>query len=158
MSRGWHPSDAPLAGAICAKLADAGLQLIGDAEDHSSSIEERIAGIMDGCGAFAAVLPHRPTAEHKTSKYILREWGIAAARNLPCLVVRDIRVELPPEAAAWPGLIDVAVGEQEVGDMFVDTRRTLLTIGKPLPVHRISLRGRFLRRDQVASKPGETAG
>jgi hypothetical protein len=120
MSRGWHPSDAPLAGAICSKLADAGLQLIGDAEDQSSWIEERIAGIMDGCGAFAAVLPHRPTAEHQTSKYILREWGLAAARNLPCLVVRDVRVELPPEAAAWPGLIDIAVDEQGVDNTFAE--------------------------------------
>jgi hypothetical protein len=110
VSRGWHASDAPLAHAVCAALSDAGLQLIGDAEDQPSWIEARVAGVIEGCGAFAAILPHRPYSAYKTSKYVLREWELAASRGLPCLVVADPRVDPPSEAAGWPGLVQLTHG------------------------------------------------
>jgi hypothetical protein len=40
-------------------LTGAGLSLVGDAQDQPVWVEERLVGIMDGCGAFAAVLPLR---------------------------------------------------------------------------------------------------
>jgi hypothetical protein len=107
VSRGWHVSDAPLANAVCAVLSDAGLQLIGDAEDQPSWIEDRVADVIEGCGAFAAILPHRSYSAYKTSKYVLREWELAATRGLPCLVVADPRVDPPSEAAGWPGLVQL---------------------------------------------------
>lgn len=107
VSRGWHVSDAPLANAVCAALSDAGLQLIGDAEDQPSWVEDRVAGAIEGCGAFAAILPHRLHSPCKTSKYVLREWELAATRGLPCLVVADPRVDPPSEAAGWPGLVQL---------------------------------------------------
>lgn len=107
VGRGWHVSDAPLANAVCVALSDAGLQLIGDAEDQPSWIEDRVAGVIEGCGAFAAILPYRPHSAYKTSKYVLREWELAATRGLPCLVVADPRVDPPSEAAGWPGLVQL---------------------------------------------------
>ena len=105
VSRGWHPGDAEFAEPICQALTDAGLQLIGDAEDQLSWVEARIVDIMAGCGGFVAILPYRPLSRPKTSKYILREWELALSRDLPCLVVADPRIELPPEVAGRPGLL-----------------------------------------------------
>jgi hypothetical protein len=70
VSRGWHLDDAKLAEIVCEALEDAGLQLIGDAEDQPSWVEGRIAHIMEGCGAFAAILPFRQLSPHRTSNYI----------------------------------------------------------------------------------------
>jgi hypothetical protein len=114
VSRGWHLDDAKLADVVCLALEDAGLQLIGDAEDQLSWVEGRVSSIIEGCGAFAAISPYRPTSSHKTSKYILREWELAAARDLPCLVVADPRVELPPDIAGRAGFIKLA--EEEAAD------------------------------------------
>jgi TIR domain len=105
VSRGWHLDDAKLAQVVCVALEDAGLQLIGDAEDQQSWVESRVAGIIEGCGAFAAILPYRPQSPHKTSKYVLREWELAAARDLPCLIIADPRVELPPDIVGRPGFV-----------------------------------------------------
>lgn len=105
VSRGWHVDDVGLAEMVCVALEEAGLQLIGDAEDQPSWVEGRIVHIMEGCGAFVAVLPYRPLSSHKTSRYILREWELAASRGLPCLVIPDPRVELPPDVAGRPGLV-----------------------------------------------------
>ena len=107
VSRGWHPGDVHLAERVGLTLKEAGLQLIGDAQDQSSWVESRIAQALAGCGAFVAVLPHRPTEPHRTSKYTLREWELAVARGLPCLVVPDPRVQLPPDLAARPGVVTI---------------------------------------------------
>ena len=100
-----------LAGVVCEALKGAGLLTDRDAEDQPSWIEERIDSIMASCGGYAAILPYRPMSSHKTSKYVLREWELAAARGLPSLVVADPRVELPPELGHRPGLLDTARGE-----------------------------------------------
>lgn len=110
VSRGWHLDDATLADKVCAALTNTGLQLIGDAEDQPSWVEERIDHIIECCGAFVAILPHRPHSPHKTSKYILREWELAATRGLPCLVISDSRVELTPELGR-AGLVRFASAE-----------------------------------------------
>ena len=78
---------------------------MGDAEDQPSWVESRILGIMEDCGAFAAVLPYRELSTSRTSKYILREWELATGLGLPCLVVADPRVDLPSDVAARPGLV-----------------------------------------------------
>jgi hypothetical protein len=108
VSRGWHRDDGALAEAVCGALEAAGLQLIGDAEDQPSWVEERVARIMQGCGAVAAVLPYRPQSPSTTSKYVLREWEIALGLGLPCLVIADERVVLPAEVANRPGLVGPA--------------------------------------------------
>ena len=120
VSRGWHVSDAPLANMVCAALSEAGLQLIGDAEDQPSWIEGRVADIIEGCGGFAAILPHRPHAAYKTSKYVLREWELAATRDLPCLVIADPRVDPPPEAAGWPGLVQLTDVSDSVPSQIIE--------------------------------------
>jgi hypothetical protein len=104
VGRGWRRDDTPLAEQLCAALNGAGFQLIGDSQDQLSWVEDRVLDLIEGCGGFAAALPYRPTSAHKTSKYILREWELAASRDLPCLVVADPRTELPPEIIRRPGL------------------------------------------------------
>jgi hypothetical protein len=112
LSRGWHPDDLALGSAVTDALSRAGLCLVGDAEDHGGYDEARVAGIMDSCGAFVAVLPFRPKLSqaepHTTSKYVLREWKLAADHDLPCLVIPHPGVELPEEMAGWPGLVAAA--------------------------------------------------
>ena len=60
---------------------------------------------MESCGAFAAVLPDRPTAPYKTSSYVLREWELALKADLPCLVVPDPNVDLSAELSERRGLV-----------------------------------------------------
>ncbi len=67
-SRGWQASDAAHAGAVSEALSGAGLRLVGDAEDRDKNDPGRIGGIMDGCGAFAAALPYRPSGPDTTSR------------------------------------------------------------------------------------------
>jgi hypothetical protein len=105
VSRGWHLDDADVATVVCGALEDAGLQLVGDAEDQTSWVETRVRDILATCGAFAAILPYRPQSPHMTSKYVLREWELAASAGLPCLVVADPRTELPADIAGRPGLV-----------------------------------------------------
>lgn len=111
VGRGWQLGDTRLAEVVCTALMDVGLQLIGDTEDQPSWVEGRVAGIIEGCGAFAAILPHRPLSPHKTSRYILREWELAAACGLPCLIIADSRIELPPDIAGRPGFVIMANAE-----------------------------------------------
>lgn len=111
VSRGWHLDDARLADVVCAGLTDAGLQLIGDAEDQQSWVEGRVADIIEGCGAFAAILPYRPQSPRTTSKYVLREWELAVTLGLPCLVIVDPRVKLSVEVAEREGLVKFADAE-----------------------------------------------
>ena len=104
-SRGWQAPDAALAGAVSLALSSAGLRLVGDAEDHDKTNMDRIGGIMDGCGAFAAALPHRPSGPEMTSKQVLAEWRLAAERGLPCLVIPHPEVRLRAETRELPGLV-----------------------------------------------------
>jgi hypothetical protein len=120
VSRGWHVSDAPLANIVCAALSEAGLQLIGDAEDQPSWVEGRVADIIEGCGGFAAILPYRADAAYKTSKYVLREWELAATRDLPCLVVADPRVDPPLDAAGWPGFVQLTDVSDFIPDQIIE--------------------------------------
>jgi TIR domain len=114
-SRGWQASDTELAGALAGALSQSGLCLVGDAEDQPTWDADRISGIMDGCGAFAAVLPYRPGAPHTTSKYVLREWRLAAEHDLPCMVIPHPEVKLPTEAQELPGLLATT---SDVGKLF----------------------------------------
>jgi hypothetical protein len=65
LSRDSGASDA-LAGTVSEALSSAGLRLVGDAEDRGEYDLGRIGGIMDGCGAYAAALPYRPSGPGMT--------------------------------------------------------------------------------------------
>ena len=101
----WQASDAAHAGAVSEALSGAGLRLVGDAEDRDKYDLGRIGGIMDGCGAFAAALPYRPSGPDMTSKYVLDEWRLAAERRLPCLVIPHPDVQLAAQTRDLPGLV-----------------------------------------------------
>ena len=61
-----------LAGTVSEALSSAGLRLVGDAEDRGEYDLGRIGGIMDGCGAYAAALPYRPSGLETTSRATAR--------------------------------------------------------------------------------------
>jgi hypothetical protein len=65
---------------------------------------------MDGCGAYAAMLPDRPTMPERTSHYVLDEWRLAAARGIPCLVIQQPGNQLSERTRELPGL------QEDVGD------------------------------------------
>jgi hypothetical protein len=67
-------------------------RFIGDAEDQNSFDESRIRSIMESCGAYVAILPHR--GEGRTSKYIIKEIILAKKIGLPSLIVADNNVQL----------------------------------------------------------------
>jgi hypothetical protein len=92
ISRSWHPIERSLSDYICQLLINADFRLIGDAEDQKSFDENRIRSIMESCGGYVAVLPHK--GEGKTSKYIIREIIIAKKIGLPSLIIADTNVEL----------------------------------------------------------------
>ena len=119
-SRGWHAPDAELADAMSKALTSARLTLVRDAEDQPAWDDKRVAGIMDGCGAFAAVLPHRRGAPATTSSYILREWRLAAELGLPCLVVPHPEVTLPAETLELPGLLTSGDAVRQLTDYAVN--------------------------------------
>jgi len=103
-SRGWQASDV-LAGKVSEALSSAGLRLVGDAEDRGEYDLGRIGGIMDGCGAYAAALPYRPSGPDTTSRYVLDEWRLAAERGLPCLVIPHPDMKLSAKTRDLPGLV-----------------------------------------------------
>jgi hypothetical protein len=105
ISRGWQSPDFELAEDVSRALSNSGLRLVGDAPDQSCWVDGRISRILESCGAFAAVLPYRPTAPHKTSSYVLREWELALKADLPCLVVPDPNVDLSAELSERRGLV-----------------------------------------------------
>jgi hypothetical protein len=63
---------------------------------------------MKGCGAFAAMLPYRPTLPDTTSKHVLDEWRLAVKRNLPCLVIPHPDTRLSAETRELPGFAEAA--------------------------------------------------
>ena len=92
ISRSWHVDESSLPDFICQLLIKTDFRLIGDAEDQKSFDENRIRSIMESCGGYVAILPHK--GEGKTSKYIIREIIIALKLGLPSLIIADINVEL----------------------------------------------------------------
>lgn len=124
LSRGWHPADDVLADDVCRILSRFDLQLIGDAQDQPSWVEARVDGIIEGCGAFVAILPYRPESPQRTSKYILQEWTLAEMRGLPCLVIADPRLELAPDVMTRRGLVRSLDGLPEAAATFADDWRS----------------------------------
>lgn len=120
LSRGWHSSDLPLVEAVSSALSRVGLRPVGDAPDQRSWSEERVGRILDSCGAFVAVLPHRPTAKHETSGYVLREWELAVQRSLPCLVIPHPDVRLSKEFTERSGFVENSDGPDLLNDYAVN--------------------------------------
>jgi len=119
-SRGWRPSDGASAEALSEALSGAGLRLVSDARDQGEWDEERVGGILDGCGAYAAMLPDRPAMPERTSHYVLDEWRLAAARGIPCLVIQQPGNQLSERTRELPGLQENAGDSQRLSDCAQD--------------------------------------
>jgi TIR domain len=102
VSRGWHARDAALADSACRALGRNGWRLVGDSDDQPNWSTDRVGAIIESCGAFVAVLPHRADGPQNTSHYVLRELALAVDLHVPIVVVADPRVDcaglVQPEA------------------------------------------------------------
>jgi hypothetical protein len=116
LTRSWLDDTVESAAArqVCQRATVAGFRLIGDTEDPDFDPVVRIPEIMAGCGGFIAVLPYRENPL-KTSEWMLQEMRLARAAGLPALVVRDPRVELPPELTAGSDQIAVLNSSTDPG-------------------------------------------
>lgn len=95
LSRGWRPSELATADWVSQQLHRRGIRLIGDVPDQQTWDEERVRSIIRGCGGLVAIVPDRGSGS--TSKYILREIGIALAEGLPVLSVVAPAVLMPEQ-------------------------------------------------------------
>ena len=107
-SRSWlrDTGESEPADQVAARASRCGFRLIGDTEDPEFDPDVRLPAIMAGCGGFIAVLPYR-AGPVGTSQWILEELRLALASHLPCLVVRDRRVNLNEAVRAAAEVVDV---------------------------------------------------
>ncbi|MFN8529114.1 MAG: toll/interleukin-1 receptor domain-containing protein [Anaerolineae bacterium] len=87
VSRTWRDSESPFADAVSQSFADLDFRLIGDSRDQNVESKRRITSIMESCGAFVAILPHRLEEPSKTSPYMIDEIRWAAEKKLPYVVL-----------------------------------------------------------------------
>jgi TIR domain len=97
VSCSWHTTDRSSALAVSRVLAGQGVRLVGDAKDKKGFGEgDSVEAILRSCGGLLAVVPFRgveqASLQEKTYKYFLREIDLAAALDLPRLVIADPRV------------------------------------------------------------------
>jgi hypothetical protein len=78
---------------------------------------------MDGCGAYAAALPYRPSGPETTSRYVLDEWRLAAERGLPCLVIPHPDMKLSAKTRDLPGLVAPSAGTGVLSEEWAAPRR-----------------------------------
>ena len=101
VSRTWRNTEADIADTISRRFIRAGFRLIGDAEDHPrfSNSEDRVGRIISSTGGLLAILPYRASDEQNgfTSKYMLRELGIAKQFGLPHVIFAETGVVIPDD-------------------------------------------------------------
>lgn len=97
VSRSWHDfpeSESLLANAVCEIAVKFGFRLVGDSPDQQGFDKNtRVKDIISSCSGLIAILPDRGGG--KTSKYMLQEIEIAAALNLPYIIVAEDTVQIP---------------------------------------------------------------
>jgi hypothetical protein len=110
ISRTWRDSEALPADYVCKLLNERGLRLIGDSKDQAGFEEgQRVRSIIASCGGLVAVLPDRGGGN--TSEYMLKEIEFGQEVGLPCLIVADPSVKLPPDLEP----ITIRILAEEVG-------------------------------------------
>lgn len=125
VSCSWRPDDGESARAVCRSLAAQGFRLIGDARDQQGFGQgDRVQRIIESCGAFVCVLPHRGVdtvaADVAEYKYFVKEIDFAVQCGLPCIIVADPRLQrsdgddsrwrrLATDAARCPAEIESAL-------------------------------------------------
>lgn len=132
ISYSWRKTEQNLVHAVFNRLHRKQYRLIGDASSQTSYDDDnRIRKIMNTCGAFVGILPHRGNGS--TSRYILDEVKKAEQCGLKGIIIADSKVEDIEESTSFPILkvdnID-NINEEELKE-FVN----ILSVSKPKTPH-----------------------
>lgn len=79
--------------SLISRLDEKRIACVGDVKVPGDQDPKRIERILNETSGFAVILPHRDTA-WTTSEFIWQELQIAAARNIPILLLVDERIEM----------------------------------------------------------------
>ncbi|MCX6842185.1 MAG: toll/interleukin-1 receptor domain-containing protein [candidate division WOR-3 bacterium] len=98
VSRGWKEGEGTFADDACTMLDGRGIRLLTDAPRQAVFSEDRIATIMQDCGAHIVILPRRSDAvpAERQYRYLLRELDISSKLKLPQLAIYEPGTPLPP--------------------------------------------------------------
>ncbi|MBN1458944.1 MAG: toll/interleukin-1 receptor domain-containing protein [Armatimonadetes bacterium] len=99
---GWRDTDNEqlLRTTVCRLFSEEGFHLVGDAEDHPHTLDERIQGIMSGCSGQLVIIPKRGESfDHEEYKYVRAEMRLAAEIPLKQYVIAEAGTQLPPSMA-----------------------------------------------------------
>lgn len=104
VSYGWRDNEVDFTEGVFRRFIQERFRLIGDYKDHPGFFDrsERIKNIISSCGGLLAVAPYRDAeVEHGfTSKYIWQEIKLAQEYDLPCVLICENGVEIPPQIEA----------------------------------------------------------
>jgi TIR domain len=114
LARGWRDSERAAANSIARFCKTAGLRLVCDHIDQPVYEPARVRAIMDSCGGFISILPHRNAGG--TSSYILREAEMAKSLRIPMLSFVHEEISIQPD---W-SLGDVARFGEDVSNLSID--------------------------------------
>lgn len=95
---GWRENggEQVLRKTVCRLFCEEGFHLIGDAEDHSNTLETRIQSIMSGCSAQLVIIPKRADDfEHDDYKHLRAEIRLAREIGLTQYFIAEAGVKLP---------------------------------------------------------------
>jgi hypothetical protein len=94
VSCGWRKGEDEFLGGLCKVIGSYGYRLIGDSKDQVGfGFGERVASIMESCGAHISFLPHR--GDGITSRYIIDEIAISIHKGIGTILLLDEEVDLP---------------------------------------------------------------
>jgi hypothetical protein len=157
ISRSWREEtkESEFADSVCNLLINQGYRLIGDSKDqqgfYGKDNEGRVRSIISSCEGFVSILPHR--GKGTTSKFMLREIEMAKEIGLPCLVVADSNVLLPPELEESTTQIDpsITTGDVEriLSKVTVKLREDLRNSNRPPQPHYIFFAIDFLTQHEI---------
>lgn len=114
---GWRDSgnEQLLRTTVCQSFGEEGFHLVGDAEDHPHTLEERIRSIMSGCSGQLVIIPKRgEDFADDEYKYLRAEMRLGCEVGLKQYFIAEAGVQLPPSMAD-PLIVDLSPDKLGVG-------------------------------------------
>jgi hypothetical protein len=106
ISSSWRSDDSASGLAVCRRVREEGLRMIGDSKDQKGFRTDRIKTIIESCGALVSVIPFRDGeseafGDRGPYRHFLTEIACARSAKIPIVVIADDRVRLD---GALPGV------------------------------------------------------
>jgi hypothetical protein len=116
---GWrnNANEKLLRRAVCNAVAAEGAHLVGDAEDHASTVEARIKSILEGCSAHLIIVPRRAgdgadQFTHAEYRHLRKELKWGSEVKLPQFIVAETGLD-PSGELAGATFVDLRDGPDE---------------------------------------------